>query len=165
MPKPLDQLAVLLQDAARIAVLAVGSSLRADDAAGMLAAEQVTRRLAGRSTRAATEVFLGETAPENLTGEIRRFNPTHLVIVDAADLSGKVGSIDVLNADAATGGASFSSHAMPVGVLGNYMRSSCGCAVIIVGIQPASRQFCGPVSPIVRAAANRVAAALVAAAG
>ena len=160
MPDPLSQLTELLRDATRIAVLAVGSPLRADDGAGLLAAEELRRLLAGQVTRPAVEIFVGETAPENLTGEIRKFAPSHLVILDAADLDKPPGTLDVIHVEAASGGASFSSHALPIGVLGKYMQATCGCQVTIIGIQPASRTFGQPVGPAVAAAARQLAARL-----
>jgi len=34
-----------------------------------------------------TAGFYRRTAPENLTGEIKKFQPTHLIIIDAAELN------------------------------------------------------------------------------
>ena len=76
-----------LKAAKRIAVLGVGSELRGDDVAGMLVAGAVQKK--SKKIR----VFLGATAPENLTGEIIKFKPTHLIIVDTADIKEKPGTI------------------------------------------------------------------------
>ena len=59
-----------LEGAAKIAVLGIGSLLRADDAAGMLVAEEVEKRCGKTKGKPEVKVFFGETAPENLTGEI-----------------------------------------------------------------------------------------------
>ena len=72
-----------LDKASRIAVLAVGSSLRGDDAAGLLTARRLQKLRWPK--RPSVKVLLGETAPENLTGEIRAYQPTHLVVIDAID--------------------------------------------------------------------------------
>jgi hydrogenase 3 maturation protease len=163
-----------LKDARRVAVLAIGSSLRGDDAAGLQAAEQLRRvttgtrvkaaRSALRTRRPTLRIFLGETAPENLTGEIKKFRPTHLVILDAADAARKrPGSITLVQHERLRGGSSISTHNMPVNVLVQYLQQSVPCKVLILGIQPKSREYGRPLSAPVKKAARRAAAALAAA--
>ena len=165
-----------LKGAARVAVLAIGSSLRGDDAAGLQVADELRRirtkaraqsrsRLARPSSSSrhpsAFRIFLGETAPENLTGEIKKFRPTHLVILDAADAAGKrPGSITLIQHDLLRGGSSISTHNMPVNVLVQYLQRSVPCQVLIVGIQPKSHEYGRPLSAPVKQAARRAAAAL-----
>jgi hydrogenase 3 maturation protease len=105
-------------------------------------------------------IFRGETAPENLTGEIRRFAPTHLVILDATDLGRSPGTVALLERDADQGSAALSSHHMPMSVLIEYLCRSNGCTALIVGIQPGSVHFGREPSARIRAAARRVADAL-----
>ena len=86
-PKQLDLKIALtnsLKGVNKLAILGVGSELRGDDIAGMVAAEIIQKANHKNIT-----VFLGATAPENLTGEIKKFNPSHLLIIDAADTSSK----------------------------------------------------------------------------
>jgi hydrogenase maturation protease len=99
-----------LKGAERVAVLAIGSSLRGDDAAGLQVADQLRRvrtKARSKAVHSALRIFMGETAPENLTGEIKKFRPTHLVILDAADAGGKrPGSITLIQHDVLRGGSS-----------------------------------------------------------
>ena len=163
-----------LKDARRVAVLAIGSPLRGDDAAGLEVAERLRRirmkartgaaKSAIRNPQSAIRIFVGETAPENLTGEIRRFRPTHLVILDAADAGGKrPGSITLIQHDLLRGGSSISTHNMPVNILVQYIQQSVPCRVLILGIQPKSHEFGRPLSAPVKKAAHRAASALAAA--
>ena len=64
-----------LASAKKVAVLGIGSDLRGDDVAGMLTAEKLFKLVAKKST-SRLKIFFGSTAPENLTGDIKRFNPT-----------------------------------------------------------------------------------------
>src|SRR6478736_4064730 len=69
----------------RISVLGVGNPFRSDDGAGVL----VARRLASRECALATGHLLiieAGHAPENTTGELRRFAPDLVLIIDAADM-------------------------------------------------------------------------------
>jgi hydrogenase 3 maturation protease len=141
-----------LEGAARIGILGVGSELRADDVAGVLVAQRL-KELIGDQRRdpgPEMEIFLGGTAPENLTGEIKRFHPTHLVIIDAADLEAEPGMVVLMDPDS-IGGTTFCTHSLPLKVMIDYLLESFECHVIILGIQPKSLAVEAPVSPEVRA--------------
>ncbi len=148
-----------LSGAERIALLAVGSELRGDDAAGLLVASRLgeIRKRRPRSSR--FKIFIGETAPENLTGAIRKFNPTHLIVIDSADAGKKVGTIFAIDPEN-VGGISFSTHQLPLSLMIEYLRKTITCSVMVIGIQPKNLGFDASVSREVRAAADRVAADL-----
>ena len=152
------QLRERLNGAAKVALLAVGSEERSDDAAGIL----VARRLAGLSwpSPLRLRIFLGATAPENLTGQIKKFKPTHLVAVDAADLGKAPGAISVLDMEGAVGGPSFCTHNLPLTIMLRYLANSLACEIIILGIQPRSLEFNRPPSAAVDRAAGRLASAI-----
>ncbi|MGO9410171.1 MAG: hydrogenase maturation peptidase HycI [Spirochaetia bacterium] len=122
-------------------ILGVGSELRGDDAAGILVAERVSS-LGLPGVRSLS----GGTAPENLTGEIRKLSPSHLIIVDAADMGLAPGTIQILDPGEISG-ISFATHALPLSVLAGYLESETGCSVIIMGIQPRSLEFDAAVTP------------------
>lgn len=124
--------------AKRIALLGVGSELRGDDAAGLLVAQELARLKLKK--RIDFKVFIGGTAPENLTGEIKRFKPTHLIIVDSADMGKKAGAVQWIDPDK-VGGLSFCTHSLPVKIMADYLTQSIGCKIKIIGIQPKVLEF------------------------
>ncbi len=130
-----------LQKAERIAVLAVGSEFRADDAAGLLAGKELQRLTDNFCGEPALKVFMGETAPENLTGPIKEFKPTHLIIIDAADMSQPPGHIELIDPEQVADTGSFSTHSLPLNVLTDYLCRTLNCRVLIVAIQPESCKF------------------------
>ena len=138
-----------LKGARRVAVLGIGSQLRADDAAGLLIAKELKTYLKENKKRNQLKVFLGETAPENLTGQIKKFKPTHLIVIDAVDFHLNTGALRVVNI-CLEAGVSFSTHRVPVGILRDYLYKSIGCETILIGIQPGSLEFCGSLSPKVQ---------------
>ena len=119
-----------LKDARKIAVLGIGSELRADDAAGLLVAGELKK-----IKDLKLKVFFGSTAPENLTGEIIKYNPTHIIIVDSVDTDQKPGFILLVSPEE-VGGVSFSSHMLPIKMIVDYFLESLKCEIIIIGIQP-----------------------------
>jgi len=150
-----------LAGAGKIAVLAVGSSLRSDDGAAMWTARCL--RQFRWPSRPKVKVFLGETAPENLTGEIRKYQPTHLVIVDAAQTGRPAGRIAIIDLEWEDSGMTFSTHNLPLAVTLRYLQNCQSCCMFIVGIEPKSLEFCGAMSAVVQRAATRLATTIHAA--
>ncbi len=54
-------------------------------------------------------------------------------------------------------GISFTTHALPMSVLCDYLTRETGAVTVLLGIQPASLKFGDPVSEEVRQAAQEVA--------
>jgi hydrogenase 3 maturation protease len=137
----------------RLAVLGVGSELRSDDASGL-----VTARFLQRRCRDNPNLYIAEggSAPENLSGPIAVFNPSHLVVVDSADMGLDPGSIRLVNVDN-IGGFSASTHCLPLAVLIQYLLLRISCRVALVGIQPENLDFDGRISHTVCRAAYRLA--------
>ncbi|MEI8218324.1 MAG: hydrogenase maturation protease, partial [Elusimicrobiota bacterium] len=102
----------------------------------------------------------GYTAPENITGEIRKFAPSHLIIIDAADTSDTPGTISFINPDDIAG-ISFSTHMMPLKILVDYITADTKCLIAIIGIQPQTLTFGQPVTPAITAAATELATGLL----
>lgn len=141
----------------RAAILGVGSEFRGDDSAGMLVAENILKK----SGEKRVKVFLGATAPENLTGEIIRFKPTHLIIVDTADIKEKPGTVLLLKGEDLGAGISFSTHKLPPKVMMDYFSKNLKCDIIILGIQPKSLSFGAAVSKEVKSSVKDVSAAIM----
>jgi hydrogenase 3 maturation protease len=143
-----------LNNAARIAVLGVGSELRGDDVAGLLAAHQIEKHTKGKSLTSQLRVFIGETAPENLTGEIKKFGPTHLIIIDAAQFKKEPGHIEVMDRDT-IGGSTFCTHSLPLNVIISYLLESFRFEPIVIGIQPGTLTVnAQPTKEVITAAKN-----------
>lgn len=151
MPNLKTLLKKKLNGAKKIAVLGVGSVLRNDDAAGPLVAKELKKI---RNSK--LKVFLGSTAPENLTGEIIKYRPTHIIIVDSVDMDQRPGSILLID-PRIVDGVSFSTHMLPVKMIVDYFLESLKCEIIIIGIQPKSLEFGETVSNEVRKSAKQIA--------
>jgi hydrogenase 3 maturation protease len=167
------QLRIKLKNARRVALLGIGSDLRADDAAGLevcAAVETVLKKKRRRCLRHPSvsdvlvprrcAVFYGHTAPENVTGEIRRFAPSHTIIIDAADFGLSAGKVSVVDLSE-TGGVSCSTHRLPMAIFADYLVRSLCCTPIFIGIQPATLEFGMSLSVEVRQAVRNVSRAIV----
>lgn len=158
-----------LKGAKRVAILGIGSELRGDDVAGVLVAELVDKKIKSpRSTvhgprSARLRVFFGSTAPENITGEIRDFKPTHLILVDTAEIGEKPGTVLLLKGSEIGSGVSFSTHKIPIKILTDYFAESLKCEITVIGIQPRSINFGKPASKEVKDSSKEVAIAIISA--
>lgn len=109
-------------------------------------------------------VLEGGTAPENLTGEIRRIRPSHLLIIDSAEMGEPPGTVRLF-APEEIGGLSFGTHALPLSVLARYLAEETGCRVTIMGIQPRSLEFDAALSEEAALAVDETVEALAASLG
>jgi hydrogenase 3 maturation protease len=156
MPLLKTQLKNKLKGAERIAVLGIGSALRGDDAAGPLVIKQLKANHKTAKKRPALKLFACETTPENFTGEIKRFKPTHIVIVDAVDMGKGAGSVRIIGPEKESTNASFSTHGLPIKIFIDYLCRSFSCRIITIGIQPESIEFGSLLSVRVSKAIKRV---------
>lgn len=140
MQSPKRTLKDKLKNAKKIALVAIGSQLRADDAAGLFVGKELQKFHKGINRYIKFKIFFGETAPENLTGEIKRFNPTHIIIVDSSDLGKKAGTTMLIEPKE-VGGFSFCTHQLPMKIMADYLMQSINCQVLIIGIQPKTLEF------------------------
>jgi hydrogenase 3 maturation protease len=130
-----------LENAKRIMILGVGSELRSDDAAGALVAARIKSKIpSGESLPLC--VLIGGSAPENVTGQIKKYAPTHLIIVDAAEIGATPGEWRIIEPEEA-GGITFSTHDLSLSMMVDYLRQSIAADVFILGIQPKSLEFMG----------------------
>jgi len=146
-------LADALSGAGRVAILGCGSPVRGDDQAGLKVAESLAH-LTGRA-----RAFWGSSAPENFTGEIKRFQPDVLLVVDAADMGRPPGTVALIPADE-VGGVSFSTHMLPLKIILDYLRRETGCGTHLLGVQPSALEFGEELSPEVSGAVAEIAEAL-----
>jgi hydrogenase 3 maturation protease len=146
-----------LAGATRLAVLGVGSALRSDDAVGLLVARSLERAF----PRAPGLLVLeGCSAPENFTGPIIGDQPSHLVVVDSAELEAPPGTVKLFPIES-IGGVCSNTHSLPLSVIFDYIQSNWPCEILVVGIQPKSLEFDGRVSREVRKASRIVARSLM----
>jgi hydrogenase 3 maturation protease len=147
-----------LRGSERLAVVGVGSTLRADDAAGMMIAERLLEEYP-REAHPRLLVCPGETAPENYSGCIRAFKPTHILVIDAADVGLAPGEIVEIPPET-VGGPAFLSHMLPLKVMINYLADGTDAKSALLGIQVQSMQFDGPMTTAVLNAVDILSDAL-----
>ncbi|HYM41102.1 MAG TPA: hydrogenase maturation protease [Thermoplasmata archaeon] len=119
-----------LRHAKRVAVVGVGDELNVHDRLGMLAAKEVDGlHLAN------VRVFLAGTVPESVTGPIRRYRPDAILLLDAADMGARPGTVALVEPREVRANL-LSTHALPLSVVMEFLEKDAGARVTLVGIQP-----------------------------
>lgn len=137
--------------ATRVVVVGVGSEMRGDDAAGV----EVVRKL--RKVLKSPNVLLieGGVAPENVTSQIRRFKPSHVILIDATDFGDEPGEI-ILVKPSAIAGQFISTHTIPLSILAEYLQGQTNAKIVLLGIQPARAHMGAEMSRAVRDSIKRI---------
>ena len=125
----------------RIAIIGVGHVLCGDDAAGVIAAKTLYDAYQDQDR---VLILFGGSAPENLSGSLRRYAPDLVIMIDAADFSDTPGAIRWLDWRT-TSGLSASTHTLPLRLVCSYLTEEIGCSVALLAIQPARVSY-GPMS-------------------
>jgi len=111
-------------------------------------------------------VASGGEAPENFTGAIRAFAPSHVLLLDAVDHGLAPGTAFVVDENAITMG-DMTSHRLPLKLLMHFLAVTIPCRVILVGMQPRTllpgKRLSAPVRRTVAPLAGFLAQALVSA--
>jgi hydrogenase 3 maturation protease len=119
-----------LQRAKRIALVGIGDELNVHDRLGILAAREIDG-LHLENLR----VFYAGTVPESVTGPIRRYKPDAVVLVDAADMGARPGSVAIIQPEEVRASL-LTTHALPLSVVMEFLAKDTKARVLLVGIQP-----------------------------
>lgn len=123
-----------LQGAGKVFVLGIGMDWKGDDRLGVALAWALAKKLPACP---AIRITSGGEAPENFTGAIRQFLPSHVLLLDAVDHGLEPGTVFLADEQAITIG-DMTSHHLPLKLLMRFLSASIPCQVILVGVQPQS---------------------------
>jgi hydrogenase 3 maturation protease len=131
-----EKLRTQLRGAKKIFVLGIGMNWKGDDRLGCALARALAQALA-KKLPAATgiRVVNGGEAPENFTGAIRAFSPSHVLLLDAVDHGLAPGTVFLADEQSIAVG-DMTSHHLPLKLLMRFLGVSLPCRVILVGVQP-----------------------------
>jgi hydrogenase 3 maturation protease len=135
----------------RVVIVGVGNPIRGDDAVGPRIIELL-------ESKPINNVLLlnTESVPEAFTGKVEQFNPTHVLLVDAANFRGMPGETKLITGEQ-IGGQAISTHSLPLNIFISYIEKSLGISVILLGIQPMSINLGETMSEPVKKVAKIVA--------
>lgn len=92
-------------------------------------------------------------APENFTAKIKKFEPSHVLMIDATDLGLEPGTTSIVDLSSITGPSIF-SHRLPLSIFADYLRAQIETKIILLGIQPANARMGSTMSEQVKKAVD-----------
>lgn len=143
-----------LKGSDKVVILGVGSSLRRDDHIGV----EVVRELEGKVPRK-VDLIECDTVPENFIEPIVNLRPSHLLIIDAALLNRRPGSVMFVGPNKIKG-VPVSTHALPLSILLEYVSKQTGAKVAILAINPKDTGFGEDLTEELKEALQKVVALL-----
>ncbi len=139
----------------RVVLVGVGNPMRADDGVGPRIIHLLEKRPLDNVLLLDTE-----TVPEAFTGNVEKYKPTHVMLIDAANFRGQVGEARLITG-AQIGGQALSTHSLPLTLFISYIEKSIDVPVILLGIQPKTIDFDIPMSREIEEAAVSIADTLI----
>ncbi len=130
----------------------VENPLRKDDYVGIKVVKRMTECVSQ-----AVLLVESETVPESFLDQIVDFNPTHILIVDAALLNKKAGSVEFSSPKILVDTYATSTHLLPLRIFCDYLETTTNAKIVLTLIQPKLTEFGEGLTVEVKNASIRVA--------
>jgi len=145
------ELKAWLLDAEKVVIAGIGNPIRMDDFVGV----KIVQDLRGKVSE---KVYLieCETVPESFIQPIINFNPTHIILVDAAVLGLKPGNSRLIKPEQLTMFPAFSTHALPLRIFCEYLTKTTKAKIALLLIEPKKADFGEGLTPEIRATTQEI---------
>ena len=142
------------EDERRVVLVGIGNPMRGDDGVGVKIIERLEEM-------GLTGVMLlnTETVPEAFTGKVESYEPTHVLLLDAANFGGQPGETRLIDSKH-IGGQAISTHSLPLNIFISYIEKSLEITVLLLGVQPKTVTFGEEMTPELVEASKRIAETL-----
>ena len=122
--------------AKKVVIAGIGNPFRKDDNVGV----QVTRNLKNKTSKN-VYIIEAETIPESYIIDIEKFNPTHVLLIDAATLGLETGEPSLVEIAEVPSFSAISSHILPLRIFCEYVKKATNAKVGLLLIEPKSIEF------------------------
>ena len=146
-----DELESWLSKAERVVLAGIGNPIRMDDYVGLRIVQDLRGKLSDK-------VYLieCETVPEGFMQQIVDFNPTHVLLADAALLGLKPGTSRLVEPVQLTTSPAFSTHLLPLRIFCDQVKEMTRAQVALLLVEPEKDDFGEGLTPSVEASAKEI---------
>ena len=142
--------------AERVVVAGIGNPIRTDDFVGV----KIVQDLEGKVSEK-VHLLECETVPESYLEPIIEFNPTHVLLIDAAFLGLKPGAARLIDPERIADFPAVTTHMLPLRIFCEYITKMAGAKIALLLIEPKNAEFGEGLTPEVQAAAERITTVLL----
>jgi len=141
-----------LSDAEKAVVAGIGNPIRTDDFVGVKIVQDLTGRVP-------ESVYLieCETVPESFLQPIIEFNPTHVLLIDAAIIGLKPGESRLEDPERIAYFPAVSTHMLPLRLFCEHLTASTKAKIALLLIEPKNVEFGEGLTADVQATAEKIA--------
>lgn len=140
-----------LKNAKKVVVAGIGNPIRTDDFVGVRIVQDLKARVSKNVL-----LIECETVPESFIQEIVAFDPTHILLIDAALLELAPGHWKLFDPQRLTVSSAYSTHMLPLRVFCEYLSTATKARISLLLIQPKSTDFGEGLSPEIRVSAEEI---------
>ncbi|MDR0797634.1 MAG: hydrogenase 3 maturation endopeptidase HyCI [Nitrososphaerota archaeon] len=146
-----NQLKNWFSNATRVVIAGIGNPIRNDDFIGTKVVQQLQNKLSNN-------VYLieCETVPENYLLEIETFNPSHVLLIDAAMLKLTPGETRMVFPEQLEMFSTFTTHILPLQMFNNYLKKLQNTKTALLLIQPNNVEFGENISTELKKTADNI---------
>lgn len=146
-----EELKKWLTSAERVVVAGIGNPIRTDDFVGVKIVQDLNGKVSER-------VYLieCETVPESFLEHIIEFNPTHVLLIDAAFLGLKPGAARLIDPERIAAFPAVTTHMLPLRIFCEYLTKMTDAKIALLLIEPKNNEFGEGLTPEVQAAAEKI---------
>jgi len=145
-----------LSHAERVVLAGVGNSIRMDDYVGVRVVQDLHGKVSNR-----VHLIECETVPEDSVAQIVNFNPTHVLLIDAALLGLKPGSCKVVEPEGLMMSPAFSTHMLPLRIFCEHVRETTRARIALLLVEPEKSDFGEGLTPLVEASVKEIVQTLL----
>ena len=151
-----DELKNWLSYSKKVVIAGIGNPIRSDDYVGL----KIVQDLQGKISKNIC-LLECETVPESYLLDIEEFNPTHVLLIDAAFLGLNPGATSLLDVEKIVGFPAITTHMLPLKVFCEYIQQTTKAKIGLLLVEPESMEFGENLSPRVKASAKQLTKILV----
>lgn len=144
-----------LSDSQRVVIAGIGNPIRMDDYVGV----KIVHDLQGKVSDKVMLIEC-ETVPESYMQQIIDFNPTHILLIDAAVLGLKPAESRLIEPEQLTSIPAFSTHMLPLRLFCEYLTKTIEAKIALLLIEPKKTDFGEELSPEINTSEEDITHAL-----
>jgi hydrogenase 3 maturation protease len=145
-----------LAGAGKIVLAGIGNPIRTDDFVGVKIIQDLTGKVPN-----IVQLIECETVPESFLEPMIEYNPTHVLLIDAAVMGLKPGTIRLIDPEVVTNVPAVTTHMLPLRIFCEYLTKMTGAKIALLLVEPENTEFGEGLTATAQAAAEKIEAMLL----